>query len=200
MMKRLFDIFFSLTILILLLPLFILIAAAIKLQSKGPIFHVQKRLKKNFHLFSCIKFRTMYIDADEKLEQLLENNKAFAQEWHIYRKLKNDPRITKIGKFLRKTSLDELPQFFNVLKGDLSVVGPRPFLTQELTTLTEKGDIILSIKPGITGIWQTSGRNALSLEKRLLLDEKYIKKQSFVFDLILIGKTIIQVIFPKGAY
>ncbi|MBI5273507.1 MAG: sugar transferase [Chlamydiales bacterium] len=198
--KRLFDVFFSLFIISVFSPLFIFIAAAIKLTSKGPIFYKSRRLKNHFQPFNCFKFRTMYIDAEKSLQQVLQSNLAAREEWSLFRKLKHDPRITPIGSLLRKTSLDELPQFFNVLKGDLSVVGPRPVSEEELLSyFGEKAKKILSIKPGITGIWQTSGRNKLTMQERIYLDERYIEIRSFFLDLKIIFKTIHQMIFPKGA-
>jgi undecaprenyl-phosphate galactose phosphotransferase len=143
----------------------------------------------------------MYKNADEKLYELLETNPELREEYEVFHKLKNDPRITTIGKWLRKTSLDELPQFFNVLLGDLSVVGPRPYAIDELPKILECGSLnIFSVRPGITGLWQTSGRNLLSFQQRVKLEESYIHSQSFFYDLKLILKTIPLIILPKGAY
>jgi len=151
----------------------------------------------------------MYKKADSLLHKLLKQNNILKLEWEKFQKLKKDPRITPLGHFLRKTSLDELPQFINVLKGDLSVVGPRPFvligkkedfhieIKKYLGSKTEK---ILSMRPGITGIWQVSGRSEVSIDERLKMEEKYIDEQSFLLDLCLILKTIPIIFFPKGAY
>ena len=143
----------------------------------------------------------MIKNADKTLEDLLESNPTLKMEWNKYYKLKNDPRVNALGKFLRKTSLDELPQFFNVLKGDLSVVGPRPCVPNEVfQNFGEKTHIILSIRPGITGIWQISGRNEITRAERVKLEESYIEKQSLSLDLKIILKTIPSMIFSKGAY
>ena len=207
--KRLFDILFSLCALCCGSPLFLAIGIAIKLTSKGPIFYASKRVKKDLKLFNCWKFRTMYIDADERLEHILASCPKKQQEWNTFYKLKQDPRVTKIGAFLRKTSLDEIPQFFNVLMGDISVVGPRPMalmkkgesMLEELKCyLGEEAEVILSIQPGITGLWQTAGRNQLTLEERAKYELEYVKRRNFWLDLALILKTIPAMVSPKGAY
>jgi undecaprenyl-phosphate galactose phosphotransferase len=200
-LKRPFDIVFSCCALLFLAPLFLMVACAIGFFSSGPIFFASVRLGKKGKHFHCWKFRTMHLNADDRLHKLLEERIDLKEQWETYCKLKKDPRVTTIGKWLRKTSLDELPQFWNVLKGTLSVVGPRPYLPHELEALPkELTNKILSVRPGITGIWQTSGRNALSFEKRLELDARYIDRQSLGLDLWLICKTIPLMLFPKGAY
>lgn len=203
-LKRLFDVLFSSVVLFFGLPLFIFLAVLIKCSSKGPIFYRNLRLGKNGQLFTFWKFRSMYCDADSRLEQLLKQHPKLHKEWQRSFKLKKDPRLTYIGKFIRKTSLDELPQFWNVLKGDLSIVGPRPYLPREehrIKELIGNGiDILLSAKPGLTGIWQTSGRSSLPFEKRLELDLIYIQTHSFLLDIQLIIKTIPEIIAPKGAF
>jgi len=199
--KRLFDVVFSLSVIIGLSPLFLVICLLIKTTSKGPIFFQHTRIKRSGKPFRCYKFRTMYRNSDLLLQNLLKKSPSLQAEWKTFFKLKEDPRITPFGKFLRKTSLDELPQFFNVLKGDLSVVGPRPVLQKEVIEYyRDKASKILSVKPGITGLWQVSGRNNLSMEDRVKLEESYIDKQSFWLDLLLIVKTIPAMIFSKGAY
>ncbi len=205
LLKRSFDILFSLLVILTLSPLFLLLALLIKFDSKGPIFYLAKRLGKDRKIITVYKFRTMYIDADIRLKKLIENHPEMKKEWEVFQKLKKDPRCTPIGKFLRRVSLDELPQFFNVLEGSLSVVGPRPHMIEELDEnpsglFRKYADTILSVKPGITGIWQTSGRNHLSYEERIELDCAYVGKQSFFFDLFLILKTIPCVLFSKGAF
>ena len=143
----------------------------------------------------------MYMNADQKLKDILENDLQVKEEWEKNFKLKNDPRITPIGKFLRKTSLDELPQFINVLKGDMSVVGPRPVVEEELIKYyKEKAELYKSVKPGITGYWQVEGRSDTNYDERIKMDEYYIKNQSFFLDLKIILKTIKIVITGKGAY
>lgn len=198
--KRIFDITFSLFALFLLSPLLLLIALLVKVSSKGPIFYKCRRVGRGNRIIYCLKFRTMYIDADEKLNSLLQNA-TFKEEWEQYRKLKNDPRITPLGKLLRKTSLDELPQFWNALRGDLSIVGPRPITEHEIGVYVgEKAPKILSIRPGLTGVMQVSGRSSLTMQERVTLEEKYVESRSFAKDLLIILKTIPQLFFSKGAY
>lgn len=198
-LKRGFDILFSFCVLFFGFPIFLFIACCVKYSSKGPIFYRCKRVGKAGKVIYCYKFRTMVVDAQERLQMLLQTNPARQKEWEAYRKLQNDPRITKIGLFLRKTSLDELPQFFNVLRGELSVVGPRPVTEEEvMKKYKEKARIILSVKPGITGRWQVSGRNANTLEERALLEEKYAQEWTFFEDLWIICKTIPVMVARKG--
>jgi undecaprenyl-phosphate galactose phosphotransferase len=198
--KRFFDIIFSSILLIALVPLFLLLALLIKISSKGPVFYPSIRVGLHGKKIICWKLRTMKSNADEALKTLLLDPKI-EQEWILHRKLKKDPRITKLGHFLRKTSLDELPQFWNVLKGDLSLVGPRPVSFSEVDLfLSHQGGKVFSVRPGLTGLWQTSGRSNLSYEKRIELEKKYIDTQSFALDLWLIAKTIPLMLFPKGAY
>jgi len=141
----------------------------------------------------------MYLDAEENLETLLKENPLLKKEWNQHQKLRDDPRIFPLGKFLRKTSLDEFPQFWNVIKGDLSIVGPRPYMTNQKNELGHYGYKILSIRPGITGLWQTSGRSRTTFKERVLLDAKYVDMQSFLFDIWLILRTIPLVLFSKDA-
>lgn len=199
--KRSFDIFFSLIILLLILPLIIIIALLIALTSRGPIFYPSRRIGAGGKIINCWKFRTMHRNAEERLKELLASSAALQKEWQQHYKLKNDPRITKVGSFLRKTSLDELPQFWNVLKGDMSTVGPRPLSVDEVSVVIEKGkDKIFSVKPGITGLWQTSGRSLIPFDQRIAIEESYVAKRSFWLDLYLIMKTIPRMIFTKGAF
>lgn len=206
--KRLFDISFSLAALTFGAPLYLFLILLIKLTSKGPAFYKGLRMGQYGELIYCWKFRTMCIDAESKLQTLLDTNPKLREEWETYDKLKEDPRLTKIGPLLRKTSLDELPQFWNVLKGEISVVGPRPIeikdperadaeIRQRYRGRTDK---ILSAKPGLTCIWQVSGRNLLTFEERALLEEEYVDIQSFWIDMKIIVKTIYILLFPKGAY
>lgn len=201
MKKRIFDILFSFTVLLFAFPFFLLLALLIKCTSSGPIFYAHTRVGKDGKPFGCLKFRTMYQDADERLKPLLASDPLLMQEWKTYFKLKFDPRITKIGKFLRKTSMDELPQFLNVLKGEMSIVGPRPLTEYEVKHyLKERASQILSLRPGLTSLWIAHGRNDLSLEKRIELEERYVKEQSFWLDCKLILLTVTHVLFPRGAY
>lgn len=199
--KRSFDILFSLMILTLLFPLYLLIALVIKTTSDGPIFYPSQRIGVAGKEILCWKFRTMRADAEETLNKILKDNPHLQREWQEYWKLRNDPRITKIGHLLRKTSLDELPQFWNVLKGDLSTVGPRPLSKEEVFQVVKHGrGKIYSVKPGITGLWQTSGRSLIPFERRIQIEEEYVEKQSMLFDLQLIFKTLPLLLFPKGAF
>lgn len=196
--KRLFDIGFSLNVLILLFPLYLAIALLIYLSSSGSIFYTQQRVGKGGRLFSCIKFRTMMVGADRILQDLLERSPQQKAEFQSNFKLKNDPRITAIGKWLRMTSLDELPQFWHVLTGEMSVVGPRPLVPEELGKYGEAIDQVLTVRPGITGLWQVSGRNDIPYARRVQLDLNYSRQQNLGLDLWIIFKTIAVVIFPKG--
>ena len=200
--KTLFDFIFSLTVIILGSPLFLFISILIKFSSRGPIFYYHKRVGKNFKTFYCIKFRTMHPEADDIFNNLLEKNAAIKEEFEKTHKLKNDPRITTIGKFLRKTSLDELPQFLNVLKMEMSVIGPRPIVEKEITKYGNQINKVLSINPGITGLWQVSGRNNLSYSKRVYLDSLYVDSFNFIMDLRIIIRTFGVLLFPmdRGAY
>jgi len=200
-LKRVFDILFSLSVLLFSSPFLLTIALLIKTTSKGPIFYGQKRVGRSGKTYINYKFRTMKANAEEILEDLLKKDPILKEEWLKFWKLKNDPRITSIGRFLRKTSLDEFPQFWNVLKGNLSVVGPRPVVQEEITRYFSKSAAkVLSVRPGITGLWQVSGRNNLSMEERVKMESDYIDQKSFFFDLKIILKTIPVMLFSKGAY
>ncbi|NET50229.1 MAG: sugar transferase, partial [Merismopedia sp. SIO2A8] len=168
--KRLFDVIFSLSVLILLLPIYLLLAMLIAISSPGPIFYIQERVGKNYKPFGCIKFRTMVNNADEILLDMIATSPALREEFEENFKLKKDPRITWIGRFLRLTSLDEFPQFWNVLKGDMSVVGPRPLVPEEIHKYGRHMDKVLTIRPGITGLWQVSGRNDIPYNRRVQMD------------------------------
>ncbi|MDJ0593674.1 MAG: sugar transferase [Pleurocapsa sp. MO_226.B13] len=200
--KRIFDIVFALLFLIVFSPVYLILMVLIALNSQGPIFYVQQRVGKNHQLFKCIKFRTMVNNADEMLEAIVQDSDQMRQEFRDSFKLKQDPRITKIGKFLRLTSLDEFPQFWNVLKGEMSVVGPRPLVPEELPKYGRKINTVLQIRPGITGLWQVSGRNDIPYPKRVQIDVYYATSHNWLLDLWIIYKTIGVVIFPRnnGAY
>ena len=201
-LKRIFDICFSACVLLFGFPLFMLLGLLIWFTSGSyKVFYTHTRVGFKGKPFPCYKFRTMYADADQRLNALLERDARLKREWEETHKLKNDPRITPLGTILRKTSLDELPQFLNVLKGDLSVVGPRPVVKEELVKhFGSKAKKILSIRPGLTGIWQTSGRSKTSYAERIALDEKYVDNPSLRLDLKLIAKTIPKMIFAKDAF
>jgi len=201
-LKRIGDIFFSLIVLTLGSPIFILIAILVKLSSPGSVFYIQKRVGRNYREFGCIKFRTMYKDADDLLPNLLEKYPLMRKEFEKDFKLRQDPRITKLGRFLRRSSLDELPQFFNVLKGEMSVVGPRPIVINEITKYSLFMDEVISVRPGLTGLWQVSGRNNLSYKKRVELDLFYARNRNFLLDLEIIILTLGVLLFPmdRGAF
>jgi Undecaprenyl-phosphate galactose phosphotransferase WbaP len=196
--KRTFDILFSLSVLILFSPLYVVLMSLIAISSPGPIFYVQERVGRNYRRFHCLKFRTMVEDADTVLQQMMERSPRLRHEFQTNFKLRRDPRITWIGKFLRVTSLDEFPQFWNVLKGDMSVVGPRPLVEEELPKYGKYMDRVLKARPGITGLWQVSGRNDIPYPRRVQIDVYYVNCRSFWMDLWIIVKTIGVVIFPKG--
>ena len=202
LIKTIFDVIFALNFLILGLPLFIFISILIKFSSRGPIFFLQKRIGKDKKYFYCIKFRTMHPEAEFMLDNLITSNKELRKEFDENHKLKNDPRITNIGKFLRKTSLDEIPQFINILKLEMSLVGPRPIVKEEIKKYGDSLTKVLSVKPGITGLWQISGRNNLSYKRRVFLDCLYVKELNFFMDVRIIIRTLGVVLFPndRGAY
>ncbi|MBN2298547.1 MAG: undecaprenyl-phosphate galactose phosphotransferase WbaP [Deltaproteobacteria bacterium] len=198
--KRVFDILCSFMGLVLLSPLFFLLAALIKLDSKGPVFFGHKRLGKGGRYFSCYKFRTMLPNAQEVLLNLLEHDPGARAQWESDFKLKDDPRITRIGSFLRKTSLDELPQLLNVLKGDMSLVGPRPIVADEVEKYGDKSRYLFKVPPGITGLWQVSGRNDVDYDERILLDEYYAKNWSLWLDIEVVMRTFGAIVKKEGAY
>ena len=199
--KRIFDVVFSAIALLLLSPIFIIIAILIKIFSPGPVFFSHKRIGKNGKFFRVYKFRTMVPNAEQILQKWLKNNPEIRKEYEKDFKLKNDPRIIPvIGNFLRKSSLDELPQFFNSLIGDMSVVGPRPIVEKELEKYHRFAPKLLSVKPGITGLWQVSGRNDIDYDERIAMDMEYIDNHSFFGDLKIIFQTVMVMVFRKGAY
>jgi len=195
--KRLFDIVFSLTVLVICSPLYLLLAILIKVSSPGPVFYIQERIGKNYQPFRCIKFRTMVKNADAVMERLMLEYPELRREYEENFKLKDDPRVTPVGKFLRYTSLDEFPQFWNVLKGHMSVVGPRPLVPEELYKYGRHIDKILTIRPGITGLWQVSGRNDIPYERRVNMDVYYVNFRNWLLDFWVIIKTIGVILFPQ---
>lgn len=194
--KRFSDIICSAIAIILLSPFFIIITIAIKATSKGSVIFVHKRVGKNGKEIGIYKFRSMVMNAEELIEKFTPEQK---EEFKKNFKLKNDPRITKIGKFLRKTSLDELPQLFNILKGDLSIVGPRPIMEVETKIYGEYKDMLLSVKPGLTGFWAANGRSDTSYKRRRAMEIYYVKNRSLLFDIKIIFKTVISVFKGEGA-
>lgn len=198
-LKRLFDIAGSIAIIIVLSPILFYISRKVK-KDGGPAIYGHERIGKGGKPFKCLKFRSMVINSKEVLENLLATDFEAKQEWDATFKLKNDPRITKIGGFLRRTSLDELPQLFNVLKGEMSLVGPRPIITAELERYNDEVDYYLLSKPGMTGLWQVSGRNDVDYETRVYLDAWYVKNWSMWNDIAILFKTIGVVLKKDGAY
>lgn len=197
--KRFFDLITSTILLLLLSPLMLLLALCIR-SDGGPALFRHERVGRNGRTFHCYKFRTMTVDAERRLIELLTNDPSLRAEWDRDHKLKNDPRISRIGRFLRRSSLDELPQLINVLKGEMSLVGPRPVVKSELAKYGEDAHYYLMVPPGITGLWQVSGRNNLDYGQRVYLDTWYVKNWSLWHDIAILFKTIRVVIRSDGAY
>jgi Undecaprenyl-phosphate galactose phosphotransferase WbaP len=198
--KMLFDITVSIILMPFLLPVVGIIGIIIRLETPGPAIYANDRIGKNGRTFRCYKFRTMHRDAEEKLKEILNKNEEIRNEWFNNWKIKDDPRITRVGRFLRKTSLDELPQIFNVIRGEMSLVGPRPYLPREKAVIEENLQVICSAKPGITGLWQVSGRSDTGYKYRVKLDSWYIINWSLWLDIAIIFKTIRVVLKTEGAY
>jgi exopolysaccharide production protein ExoY len=198
--KRGFDISVALTAIILLLPMFCVIALAIKLGDRGPIFYRHRRIGLGGASFDCLKFRSMVVNGDEVLSRHLAANSAAAREWEETRKLKKDPRITPLGAAMRKTSLDELPQLLNILKGEMSFVGPRPIVTAEVSKYGDAIGHYLAARPGLTGPWQVSGRNDADYSIRVALDRDYVDDWTFWRDVSIIAKTARVVVTARGCY
>ena len=198
-LKRTVDITASAAALLLLSPVFLVTSLAIRKDSDGPAMFTQKRIGKDGKLFEIYKFRTMVPDADKKLFELLDKDEKAREEYKVNKKLKHDPRITKVGNFLRKTSIDELPQLINVLKGDMSLVGPRPYLPREKNDMGDYYNTIIESKPGITGLWQVSGRSNTTFEQRLEFDKEYTENKGFLYDMELLTKTVGVVVKKNGA-
>ena len=194
--KRLFDIIVSLLGLLILSPLFLLLTILIKCDSKGPVFFIQKRVGRNGKKFGIFKFRTMRINAEELIASFTPEQ---LKEWKENFKLKNDPRITRVGKFLRNTSLDELPQLINIFIGNMSLVGPRPIVEEELEWYGEKKSVLLSVRPGLTGWWATNGRSEVSYPERCDYELYYVYNCSLLLDIKILFKTFSAVFSRKGA-
>lgn len=198
--KRLIDIFGGIVGTIVLIPLTIGIAIAnLICKDNGPIFYSQYRMGKNGKLFKMYKYRSMVVGADEKLKKYLEENEEARKEYKKYKKLKHDPRVTKVGEFIRKTSLDEFPQFINVLKGDMSLVGPRPYLEREKDDMNGYYKYITTFKPGLTGLWQISGRSDVDFATRIDLDMQYYYNHSLKGDIKILFKTAMKLVKREGA-
>ena len=195
--KRAFDIVASMTALILLSPLLMPIAIAVKLDG-GPALFRQSRIGKDGRPFSCLKFRSMAVDAEERLQRMIASDPKVRAEWEANYKLRNDPRITMIGKFLRKSNIDELPQLINILRGEMSVVGPRPVTEPEIKRYGDAAQAYQRVRPGLTGLWQTNGRNDTSFEERIQLDAWYVRNWSLWRDAVMIARTVREVVFARG--
>jgi undecaprenyl-phosphate galactose phosphotransferase len=199
--KEAFEFVITLILFILFLPLLLAIALAIKIDSRGPILYVQERLGWKNKTFKLLKFRSMYVDGDARLEKFLSENPQACEDWKKFFKIKkNDPRVTRIGKIIRKFSLDELPQFINILRREMSLTGPRPYMPREREEIGKSYPIISRVKPGITGLWQVRGRNILTFKERLLLDEYYIHNWSLWMDIVILLKTPKVFITREGAF
>ena len=199
-LKRIVDIIAGIVGSIILIPLTIIIYIVnLILGDKGPIFYSQKRIGKNGKYFKMYKFRTMCVNSDEVLKELLRNDKNARNEWNVNRKLKKDPRITKMGKFLRKTSLDEWPQFVNVLFGQMSLIGPRAVVDGEIEKFGIYKKDVLSVKPGITGYWTANGRSNTTYEERVFMEHKYVREFSIAMDFKIFVKTVVSVLKKEGA-
>ncbi len=200
LLKRVTDLILAMTGGLLLLPVFALIALFVALDSKGPVFYAHKRLGRYGRPMRILKFRTMHQNADKLLADILENDPEAREEWEASFKLRKDPRVTRVGRILRKTSLDELPQLWNVIKGDMSLVGPRPIIEAEVEKYGDDYELFSSVKPGVSGLWQISGRSETDYVERVSLDSSYIQSWSFWLDLYIIFRTVAVVFEGKGAY
>ncbi|QOZ37855.1 sugar transferase [Bradyrhizobium sp. CCBAU 53421] len=198
--KRAADLILALCGIVLLAPFFVICCVALICFSPGPVLFRHKRVGFNGKQFDCLKFRTMAIDAPERLRRHLETDPVAAAEWIATRKLRHDPRVTTFGAILRKSSLDELPQLFNVLRGDMSIVGPRPVTEEELGRYSDAINAYYACRPGITGLWQVSGRSTTTFQRRVVLDSYYAQHWSMVLDAKIIIATIPAVCFSNSAY
>jgi Undecaprenyl-phosphate galactose phosphotransferase WbaP len=200
LMKRSFDLLVAGTVSLMLLPLFLVLTLCVRLSSKGPIFYGQRRVGRGHVMFTAWKFRSMVMNAEAVLESHLARDPALREEWGRDQKLKRDPRVTAIGRILRKTSLDELPQLWNVLSGQMSLVGPRPIVTAEVERYGNRYQHYRRVTPGITGLWQISGRNHTTYQRRTEIDEYYVRNWSVSLDMYILYRTIKTVLFTEGAY
>ncbi len=197
--KRVLDVIGAVLGIVAVLPLALLIALLIKLNSRGPVLFTQVRMGRHGRCFKMLKFRTMHLDAEARLEALLRANPALQAEYQTYHKLQNDPRVTWVGRLLRRFSLDELPQLWNVLRGEMSLVGPRPYLPRERPLMNGSERVILNVTPGLTGFWQVYARNSVCFQERIKMDVHYIRVRSMTMDCHLIVRTVGVVINGKGA-
>lgn len=198
--ERVFDIAIASIAMIIAGPLLLIVGATVFLIDGGPVFFTQNRIGHGGRLFRCLKFRSMVVDAEVRLAALLERDSAAQAEWARDHKLRIDPRITTIGAFLRRTSLDELPQFFNVIKGEMSIVGPRPIVASEAYRYRHRLALYWSVPPGITGLWQVSGRNDVSYRRRVAMDCVYARRKTVGLDFLIVLRTLPAVLLSKGSY
>jgi Undecaprenyl-phosphate galactose phosphotransferase WbaP len=198
-LKRGMDVAGAVGFFTLFLPLYATVALSVRLTSKGPVLYKQKRIGQNGRSFSFYKFRSMVINSEEALSSFLDSDAGARTEWETYQKLHRDPRITWVGRVIRRTSLDELPQFWNVLKGDMSLVGPRPCMPEQRDLYGPHWSAYCAVKPGITGLWQVSGRNGLTYQQRVQLDSKYVQNWSLLSDLKILAKTVLVVLTGHGS-
>ena len=198
--KRILDVMLAAALLVLALPFALAIAVAILLETRGPVFFVHTRIGKGHRLFRLWKFRSMVVDADTVLQQHLERHPDLLSEWSATHKLKDDPRVTRVGRLLRRSSLDELPQLWNVLGGDMSMVGPRPIVEEEIPKYGPAFSLYSQVRPGLTGVWQVSGRSDMSYRRRTELDSEYIQNWTPGTDLAVLARTVRVVLFGHGAY
>jgi exopolysaccharide production protein ExoY len=198
-LKRGMDIASSALLLLIFLPVFLLVALAVKLTSSGPIFYFQERVGQQGAHFRFWKFRSMVVNSEEVFNSFLDSDEEARSQWEMFQKLDNDPRITRIGHFIRRTSLDELPQLWNVLRGDMSLVGPRPCMPDQRRLYGAHWREYCAVKPGITGLWQVSGRNQLTYEQRVLLDAEYVRKWSLGADFKILARTFLVVATGHGS-
>ena len=197
---RVFDVMVSLAAILAFLPLIVVVFLVVRLTDHGPALFVQQRIGKDGTPFPCLKFRSMAVDAEERLQALLANDESAAREWSADQKLRNDPRITAIGGLLRKTSLDELPQLFNILAGQMSVVGPRPIVVGEVPRYGRSFEYYCAVRPGLTGLWQISGRNDTSYDERVALDVRYVQTRNLHSNIEICAKTIPAILGARGCY
>jgi len=199
-LTRAIDVLIALAAIIVLLPLLVLIVAALKITSPGPVLFAHRRVGKGGRIFPCYKFRSMVVNSADVLKQHLAEHPEAQAEWLRDQKLRNDPRVTAIGRLLRRTSLDEVPQIFNVLRGEMSMVGPRPIVEAEVVRYRQYIVDYMSVKPGITGLWQISGRNNTTYRRRVALDTAYARSRTVSMDLAIMARTVPAVLTGSGCY
>ena len=197
---RAVDFILAVGALVFFAPLFALVAVLVKLEDGGPVMFAQERIGRGGKTFRCLKFRTMAVDAEAQLRDLLARDPAARREWELDHKLRNDPRITRVGAFLRASSLDELPQLWNIVVGEMSVVGPRPIVKAEAARYGRHFKRYCAVRPGLTGLWQVSGRNDVSYRERVVMDVAYVRSRCLCLDLKIILRTVPAVLLRRGSY